>query len=419
VTTAFLVFSVIGFLLTLNALRPFPFTAFAIVSFFTGWIASELAPFHLVIHLVVSGILIAGGAVEGTAGTVALVLSVLTAVGLVVLIWQASKVGDVVEAALREGLGDDYADRISPDFADRHDPKVPLQSLALPFRFRHKDVTRVRNISYGPYGHRNKLDVYKPKQPTTGAPVLFQIHGGGWVIGDKREQAIPLMLHMAARGWVCVAANYRLSPRATFPDHLVDLKKALAWIREHIAEHGGDPEFVIVTGGSAGGHLTALVGLTQNDPFFQPGFEDVDTSVAAAVPYYGVYDFINDFGIKANEGRAKWFLERTVMKSKRADEPELWRKASPQALVSADDPPFFILHGSQDTLVPVQEARQFVAKLRAVSGSPVIYAELPGAQHAFDMFPSLRTGHVIRAVERFLDYVYSGHLSAKVEVEQS
>ena len=418
-TTGFLIFSVVAFLLTLNALRPVPFSVFAIVSFFTGWIASELAPFHLVIHLVVTAVFVAGGAVEGTAGTVALALSLVTAIGLVVLIRQAHRVGEVVEAALRDGLGADYADHISPEFRDRHDPTVPLRSLLLPFRWRHRDVTRLRNIAYGPYGHRNKLDVYKPKEGGSKRPVLFQIHGGGWVVGDKREQAIPLMLHMAARGWVCVAANYRLSPRATFPDHLVDLKKALAWIRANIAEHGGDPDFVVVTGGSAGGHLTALVGLTQNDPFFQPGFEDVDTSVAAAVPYYGVYDFINDFGIKVNEGRAKWFLERTVMKVKRADDPELWRKASPQAQCSPDDPPFFVIHGQRDTLVAVEEARRFVEKLRSVSRQPVVYAELPGAQHAFDIFPSLRTGHVIRAVERFLDYVYSGHLSDKVEVEQT
>jgi acetyl esterase/lipase len=105
------------------------------------------------------------------------------------------------------------------------------------------------------------------------------------------------------------------------------------------------------------------------------------------------------------------------MKVKRSDDPELWRKASPQALVSPDDPPFFVIHGQYDTLVRVEEARMFVEKLRSVSQSPVVYAELPGAQHAFDIFPSLRTGHVIRAVERFLDYVYSGHLSQKVEVE--
>jgi acetyl esterase/lipase len=417
VTTAFLLLSIGGLLLVLNALRPVRLGPFAIFSFFAGWLTQELAPFHLVLHVVATTAFVLAGAAEGATGMVAVVLAVLAAAGLVKLILDANHVGDIVDAALREGLGEHYEDKISPEFAELEDANVPWQSLLLPFRRRHKDVTRIRNISYGPYGHRNHLDVYKPKKATQGAPVLFQIHGGGWVIGDKREQAIPLMLHMAARGWVCVAANYRLSPRATFPEHLVDLKKALSWIRQHVAEHGGDPDFVVVTGGSAGGHLTALVGLTQNDPQLQPGFEDVDTSVAAAVPYYGVYDFVNDFKIKVNEGRAKWFLTRTVMKASREDTPEMWRLASPQALVSADDPPFFVLHGSNDTLVPVEEARRFVEKLRSVSRAPVVYAELPGAQHAFDIFPSLRAGHVIRAVERFLDYVYSGHLSEKVEVD--
>ena len=74
------------------------------------------------------------------------------------------------------------------------------------------------------------------------------------------------MYHLAARGWVCVAINYRLSPQATWPDHLVDCKRALAWIREHIAEYGGDPDYVVVTGGSAGGHLTAMMGLTAERP---------------------------------------------------------------------------------------------------------------------------------------------------------
>ena len=95
--------------------------------------------------------------------------------------------------------------------------------------------------------------------------MLFQIHGGGWVIGSKNEQALPLMYHLARAGWVCVSVDYRLSPQATFPDHLVDCKRALAWVREHVAEYGGDPDFVVVTGGSAGGHLAALVALTPND----------------------------------------------------------------------------------------------------------------------------------------------------------
>ena len=80
------------------------------------------------------------------------------------------------------------------------------------------------------------------------------------MIGDKNAAGPPADDHLAARGWVCVATNYRLSPSATFPDHLIDVKRALAWVREHIAEYGGDPDFVVVTGGSAGGHLSALVG---------------------------------------------------------------------------------------------------------------------------------------------------------------
>ena len=415
--TAFLVVSALGLFFVLNALRPIPFTVLSVPSFFGGWLVSELAPHWLVAHVIGVVLFIAAGALDGWQGWLGLACATGAAGGMVALIVQAQRVGGIVEQALCEGLGERYVDDIHRDFVERHDPSVPWRSVLLPFRWGHREVKRVANVQYGPYGRRNMLDVYHRRDKPSGAPVLFQIHGGGWVIGHKRQQAIPLMLHLAQKGWVCVSVNYRLSPRATFPDHLVDLKRALAWVREHIDEYGGDPNFVVATGGSAGGHLTALVGLTGNDPEYQPGFEDADTTVAAAVPYYGVYDFINDFGIKANEQRATAFLERMVMKSKRAENPEAWRKASPQFRVREDAPPFFILHGHHDSLVPVEEARRFVEKLRGVSKSAVVYAELPGAQHAFDIFPSLRTGHVIRGVERFLDYVYSGHLSRKVDVE--
>ena len=90
--------------------------------------------------------------------------------------------------------------------------------------------------------------------------MLVYIHGGAWVIGDKREQGIPMMHELVQRGWVCVAINYRLSPKATWPDHIVDCKRAVAWVREHIAEYGGDPSFIAVSGGSAGGHLSCPAG---------------------------------------------------------------------------------------------------------------------------------------------------------------
>jgi acetyl esterase/lipase len=217
---------------------------------------------------------------------------------------------------------------------------------------------------------------------------------------DKRHQGLPLMQHLAARGWVCVSINYRLSPRWAFPAHLVDCKLALAWVKEHIAEYGGDPAQVVVSGGSAGGHLTALVALTPDRADLAPGKEHVDLSVRAAVPFYGIYDFTNRDGIYS-KGRVRWFA-KMIMKASVADNPELYRLASPMDQVRDDAPPFLVIHGVNDVLAPVHEARRFVELLRARSRQPVVYAELPGTQHAFEVFRSIRTAEVIPRIEVFL-----------------
>jgi acetyl esterase/lipase len=219
------------------------------------------------------------------------------------------------------------------------------------------------------------------------------------------------MTHLAANGWVCVAANYQLSPRVTFPEHLIDCKRALRWIREHVAEHGGDPDFVVVTGGSAGGHLAALVGLTANDPAYQPGFRDTDTSVTAAVPIYGVYDMTETFRYPGASTRGSRWMERRVMGATLDDDPERFRRASPVYQVHAGAPPFFVIHGAKDNLVPVDQARRFVAALRAVQ-NPVAYAEIPGATHAFEIFHSVRTGNLVNAVDRYLAWLYSAYQAA-------
>jgi acetyl esterase/lipase len=237
--------------------------------------------------------------------------------------------------------------------------------------------------------------------------VLLQIHGGGWMIGNKDQQGLPLMYDLASRGWVCVAINYRLSPKATWPDHLVDCKRAIAWIREHIAEYGGDPGYIVATGGSAGGHLTAMVGLTANDPEFQPGFENVDTSVHGMVPFYGVYDFRDRFGFRGKNDPLRKGLERYVMKRSRDEAIEAFDGASPMSHVRPDAPPALVIHGTLDTLVPVQEAREFVRMLREVSRSPVAYVELRGTHHAFEVFQSIRTLHTVAAVDRFLGWLLS------------
>lgn len=270
----------------------------------------------------------------------------------------------------------------------------------------YRDYATDSDIPYGEYGGRNTLDVWRHRDlPRDGrAPVLLQIPGGAWMVGSKRGQAHPLMAHLVERGWVCVSINYRLSPRSTWPDHIVDVKRALAWIKAHITDYGGDPDWVAVTGGSAGGHLCALTALTPNDPRFQPGFADADTSVQAAVPFYGIYDMTGDIDLHPMLPAT---LGAYVFKQSRRRFPDTYRDASPMTYVSADAPPFFVLHGTNDTLVPVEQARAFTARLRDVSTSPVAYAELPLAQHAFDIFGSPRAAHTAVAVEQFLAEVYS------------
>jgi len=288
-------------------------------------------------------------------------------------------------------------------------PRVPRAHLAVPpLMFATRTVRRERGLVFAEVdGARLRLDVYRgaAATPTPGPrPAVIQIHGGGWFAGSRWEQGIPLLNHLAQIGWTGFNIDYRLSPAATFPDQIIDVKRAIAWVRSNAAELGIDPEMICITGGSAGGHLTALAGLTANDAAYQPGFEGEDTSVAAAVPFYGVYDLTNSNGFYY-PGMRDWVFEQIVFKRRYADDPEAFRSASPSFRVHPSAPPFLVIHGERDTLVPVADARDFVARLRAVSANPVRYIELPAAEHAFDLWPSERTARVVEGIGRFLDAV--------------
>ncbi|MBC2958993.1 alpha/beta hydrolase [Nocardioides deserti] len=388
--------------LTANALRPLPGFRPGIPAFMAGWLVGELAP-HALALTVADAAAHARGPKRDARG---LALAAASAAGLSYLVAQARQVQHQAEESLVEALGADYLEQLDakPTPADL---AVPWRRLVNPFRMRDARVRVEKDIAYDPaIGRRGLLDVYSPADgvPDGGAPVLLQVHGGGWTIGNKDQQGIPLMQHLAAKGWVCVAINYRLSPRSDWPAHVVDVKKAIAWIKANIAEHGGDPEYIAITGGSAGGHLVALAALTPGDPAYQPGFEDADTSVQVAVPHYGVYDFAGSTGTRAAEQLRDLFLAPRVLKKRWSEDPEVFEDASPILRITPDAPDFFVLHGAYDTLVPVSQARSFVEKLRQVSKRTVVYAELPGAQHAFDVFPSIRSSHVVRAIDRFLHW---------------
>ncbi len=394
-----------------NGLRPLSRnTNASVLVFWFGWPTSEVPGLYAAGSMLDAIRRGRRGDFAGRRGKLALALTAASWPVLGIIAYRGAKTPrPVLEAGLQEQLGTDYADDMASLPTELSGPnqrggrELPLRTTVARRRF----VDKQNIVSYGPHGRANLADIWRRSDlPRDGkAPVLLQVPGGAWMIGWRRPQAYPLMSHLVSRGWVCVSMNYRVSPWHTWPDHIVDVKRALAWVKENIARYGGDPEFVAISGGSAGGHLSSLAALTPNDPKFQPGFEDADTSVVAAVPYYGRYDWYSTEG----DGREEFIevLERLVVKRRLDTHRHIYLDASPIRYVTPDAPPFFVLHGTNDSLIPVEEAREFVDELRAVSKSPVVYAEMPSAQHAFDIFGSPRAHRSAEAVARFLSWVYA------------
>jgi acetyl esterase/lipase len=410
----FLSLSLLGAWLTFNVYRPhYARGKWAVFSFVTGWLTGELALHHIAFQMLVTLWFVWMGALQHTAGRIAVWISIASWIGLAVAYLRGWSAEQAIEKSLAEALGHDYRSGIHAELAQHLRDKVDWREIAWPFPMRHPDVERIRDIRYArTRGVNLKLDVYRHRSHPENRPVLFEIHGGGWVVGSKNEQGIPMMLRMAAQGWVCVSADYRLSPHATFPDHVVDLKRALAWVREHVRDYGGNPDFIVVAGQSAGGHLASLVALTANRQEYQPGFEDVDTAVRGCVSFYGVYDFTDRHKLWPNPELMR-LLEEKVMKASLEEDRQAYEHASPMSAIHADAPPFFVIHGNRDTLVPVAEARRFAEDLRRTSQSPVVYAEIDGAQHAFEIFPSLHGELVLAGVERFLALVYCRYVGER------
>ncbi len=325
---------------------------------------------------------IADGDVDSAAGWLLVGVAGLVIVGQAIVIWRALGAGPAVERALRDDLGAGWRDALDPAGSDRFRDRLPLARILLwPFpRPSPGAVERIANIRYGDAGRSNLLDLYRHRSHPSRAPVFVYVHGGGYLSGSKSREARPLIDRLASQGWVCISANYRLRPAASFPEHLIDLKKMIAWVRRRGAEYGADPAALFVGGSSAGGHMAALAALTPNDPEFQPGFEAADTSVTAAISLYGY------LGSYYGRGHA----------------------SSPGAHLHTDAPPFFIAQGARDTYSPdfLEIARDFVGSRRGISSNPEVYVELP-VQHAFDIFHSLRFEAVIGGVEAFTAWVRS------------
>ena len=259
------------------------------------------------------------------------------------------------------------------------------------------------------------MDVWRRTDlPAEPAPVLIFVPGGAWVHGKRTLQGYALLAELAAEGWVCLSIDYRTSPRHRWPRHLTDVKTAIAWARANVDQFGGDRDFVAIAGCSAGGHLAALAGLTHDDDGrYEELHPEADTSVDAVVGIYGRYDWED----RSTQERELFmgFLENVVVRKRHEHHPELYRNASPMARIRSDAPPFFIVHGSNDSLIPVDQARAFVERLRVVSSSVVGYLELPGTGHGFDMLDGSRTASTAKAIAMFLNQVHRDRLQNKTK----
>lgn len=392
----FLIVVLAGALLALNATRPSTGPYSLVPSWFVAFLTTDLAFHHIGLQLIVAAGFVWAGALETLPGKLALGVLLVSSVWMVIL-WlpnlrAASAVGTV---AAQFDL-----DEVEP---------IPRGLLWVPLRRLRRGVAVARNVEFfRAAGRVLNMDIYRCLSGGDRRPALIYLHGSGWVMGDKCNQGLPLCNHLAKLGWVCANTNYRLSPGATWPDHLVDAKAAIAFLREHADEWNVDPDFIAIAGGSAGGHIAAMAALAPGGRDLQPGFEGSDTSVQAAVMFYAVLDTTNRLGVHNPEFLTK-LIGPHVLKAFPDTEADRFREASPRTYVDRASQPWLILQGDADTLTPAAEARDFADALRDSSKYPVVYAELPEAQHAFDIYYSPRAIATVEITARFLATTYRQH----------
>lgn len=217
-----------------------------------------------------------------------------------------------------------------------------------------------RNLSYLPDDHpRHKLDLYLPKDGKN-LPLVVWIHGGGWQNGSKeRCPALPLV----AKGFAVASINYRLTDVACFPAQIEDCKAAIRWLRAHASKYGYDPKRIGVWGASAGGHLVALLGTSGGVKELEgkEGHLDQASNVQAVCDWFGPTDFTGMISREVNNPNGAVFK---LLGGPISEKKELARLASPVQFVDKDDPPFLIMHGDEDRLVPVRQSELLHEKLK-------------------------------------------------------
>lgn len=269
------------------------------------------------------------------------------------------------------------------------------------------------DLAYASQSPTQKLDIFLPEEGEGPFPVVFVIHGGAWEIGDKGDVQNAPMLKALERGYGVVSINYRLSHEAIFPAQIFDCKAALRFIKANASKYILDKERIAAWGGSAGGHLSALLGVSAHVPELEDltmGNPNENGIIQAVVDWYGptenflkmdeeLMETVNGIPDHTSpESPESHLLGRLI-----TEVPDLVRFASPMTYITASAPYFLIQHGYQDELVPVQQSIHFAAELERIAGKEKVIFEIfkDNVHHADPYFETERN------VNRVLDFIDS------------
>jgi len=265
--------------------------------------------------------------------------------------------------------------------------------------------TMERDVNYGIADDTAlKMDIYYPLSATGPVPAVLHVHGGGWTKGDKALTAGALQVpELLKRGYLVASINYRLAPQHKFPAQIQDVKCAVRYLRVYAADYGIDPDRIGAFGGSAGGHLVSLLGVTDKSAGFDNsgGWYDQSSRVQAVVDQFGPSDLTIVF-----EGAMPPLLTQVFGTTDRHS--DIVVRASPVAYISPDDPPFLIMHGDRDKLVPASQSQILYDRLKA-AGVPATLVIVKNAGHGFLPAGGLPNPNPTQLIDMLADF-FDQHL---------
>lgn len=265
-----------------------------------------------------------------------------------------------------------------------HLEEEPLAKVIDPIRvdFEKEGLAYQEHIPYGNESPRQIMDVFYPKENNGKMPVVMWIHGGGWSDEKLTEKyrPEPELAELAKKGFFIASIEYRLLQHAPWPAQIMDCKCAIRFLRAHAKQFGIDPDRIGAWGESAGGHLTALLGTCGHVPAFEGngGWQEYSSAVQAACPWYAPYDMLASYQQKGDDNS---LMQRMFNGTAEEKEKEI-RAASPISYVNEPLPPFLVMHGDADRLVPLWQTENFYEKSKE-AGNPIECILVPGQGHGF------------------------------------